>query len=198
MIVIADVAGLTNARNGRTHQTVSQPGAALMIPGITFLEPWDALDTFNCLNWAIGESRGVVYLRIHSSTVVSQGFVPHKRNINYYELTPYEEKPDAVIVASGLTVGLALNAVQLLAAEGICIRVINVVNPKALDRSFAGLVPTDRPLLTVYNGAPEVLSYSVSRALHGARAGYKGEMRSIGFHSGTTGTLEEPPRTFPS
>jgi transketolase len=192
MLIIADVAGLTNARNGSTHQTTGQSGAALMIPGITFLEPWDALDTFNCLNWAIGESRGVVYLRIHSSSVSIRD-EQTKRTIDYYEIDPISagKDPDAVIVASGLGVATALDARQILAGKDIHVRLINVVNPKSLDALFAEMIPTGRPLITVYNGAPEVLGYAVSASLHKARRGFTGSMRTLGFKKGTTGTLEE-------
>ena len=68
-VMIGDVSGLTNARNGRTHQTTGLTAGLLAMDGLTFLEPWDAEDTFLSLNWALGTSRGLVYIRVNSSPV---------------------------------------------------------------------------------------------------------------------------------
>jgi len=155
MVIIADLAGLTNSRNGRTHQTTGQPGAALMLPGLTFLEPWDAQDTFNCLNWAIGQSRGVVYLRIHSSSIPEIGNKSFaQRNLQYYVVRDGEEVPKIVVIASGIMVTSALIAAKTLADKGIPIRVINVINPKSLDQGFTDLIPSGASVLTLYNGVP--------------------------------------------
>jgi transketolase len=191
MIIIADVAGVTNARNGKTHQSASQPGAISMCEGVTFLEPWDLVDVFNCLNWAIGESRGIVYLRTHKATV-NVAAVSADRNIGYYEINPTPSPPNAVIVATGFMVTHALGARERLAGLGINARVLNVVNPKGLDDGrFIKLIPPGVPIVTVYNGVPEVLRTAVCTAVLNSGRNCMPKLRALGFYLGATGRLED-------
>lgn len=190
MIIIGDVAGITNSRNGKTHQTVGQPAALLAMEGLTFLEPWDATDTFACLNWALGESRRVVYIRVHSSPIVGAPDTQVKRSLSYYTVRESTCGPDLVIVGAGLTVDSCLMAADSLRSKGIHVRVVNVINPNALDEAFGNLIAGDKPVLTVYNGHPRVLRQAVADAL------LQGKVRpstldGIGFTIGNTGTFDE-------
>lgn len=190
IIIIGDVAGITNARNGKTHQTVGHPAALLAMEGLTFLEPWDATDTFACLNWALGESRRIVYIRVHSSLVEGKPDNKVKRTLTYYTVRDTGSDPDLVIVSAGLTIDSCLQVADYLQRENVHVRVINVINPNALDETFSSLITNGRPLLTVYNGHPRVLRQAVADAL------LQGHVRpsileGVGFTVGTTGTLEE-------
>jgi transketolase C-terminal domain/subunit len=187
MVIIGDVSGLTNSRNGRTHQSSGQPGALLMMPGISFLEPWDIEDTFNCLNWAIGESRGVVFIRIHSSTIKPIEVPEGVRNITWYVVHEPPSEPDLAIVTSGLTVGQAFEAVALLEKEGVMVRIINLINHKSLDQSFAKMIPNKKPLLTVYNGNSDVLRSNVAGAMMEFGLNIPSKIYGMGFDLGTTG-----------
>lgn len=190
MIILGDVSGITNARNGKTHQTVGQPAALLAMEGLTFLEPWDTVDTFACLNWALGESRRVVYIRIHSSAANGVPDVNTKRSLTYYTVRDSEVEPDLVLVGSGLTVDSCLAAADQLAMENVWVRVINVVNPNALDEAFGELVRSNRPVLSVYNGHPKVLRQAIADALLRGQA-RPSILEGIGFKLGNTGTFEE-------
>ena len=190
MVIIGDVSGLTNSRNGKTHQTSGQPGALLMMPGITLLEPWDVIDTFNCLNWAIGESRGIIFVRIHSSAVPLASSTI-KRNINWYVAHEPISEPDLAIVASGLTVGSALEAVRVLEKESVMVRIINLINHKGLDESFAKMIPNQKPLLTVYNGYSGVLQANVARSLLETGLNVPSKLVGLGFDFGTTGSTTD-------
>lgn len=191
MIIIGDVSGLTNSRNGKTHQTSGQPGALLMMPGITFLEPWDVNDVFNCLNWAIGESRGVVFIRIHSSNITPVQIPSDIRNINWYVVHDPIGEPDLTIIASGITVGSALEAAINLKKENVLARVINLINHKSLDQSFAKMISKQKPLLTVYNGHASVLQANVAKILLESYSNIPSKMIGLGFDFGTTGNLSE-------
>lgn len=191
MIIIGDVSGLTNSRNGRTHQTSGQPGALLMMPGVTFLEPWDVGDVFNCLNWAIGESRGVVFIRIHSSNTKPVQIPNNIRNISWYVVHEPIGDPDLTIVASGITVGSALEAANTMEKESVLVRVINLINHKGLDQSFAKMISNRKPLLTVYNGHASVLQANVAKILLESESNIPSKMVGLGFDFGTTGSLSE-------
>lgn len=190
MIIIGDVAGITNSRNGKTHQTVGQPAALLAMEGLTFLEPWDAADTFACLNWALGESRRVVYIRIHSSSIECVPDTQAKRSLSYYTVRESAHAPDLVIVGSGLTVDSCLAAADSLWSEKIHARVINVINPNALDEAFGNLIAEGKPVLTVYNGHPRVLRQAVADALLRGKA-RPSILDGVGFTIGNTGTFDE-------
>ncbi len=85
---------------------------------------------------------------------------------------------------------LGFQAADQLRTEGVQVRVINVVNPNALDEAFGNVIPDSRPVLTVYNGHQRVLRQAVADAL------LRGQVRpskldGIGFTVGNTGTFEE-------
>lgn len=190
MVIIGDVSGLTNSKNGKTHQSSGQPGALLMMPGISFLEPWDVIDTFNCLNWAIGESRGVVFIRIHSSDVKLVDTSNFVRNINWYVVHEPVLEPDLVIISSGLTVGESIEAANILERENIMVRVVNIINHKSLNNDFSRLIVGGKPVLTVYNGNTDVLRASVSMSLMEFGINIPSCIHGIGFDIGTTGDTE--------
>lgn len=190
MVIIGDVSGLTNSKNGRTHQSSGQPGALLMMPGVTFLEPWDVKDTFNCLNWAIGESRGVIFIRIHSSTIKPIQVSESVRNIDWYIVHEPPSQPDMAIVASGLTVGQAFQAAVILEKEGVMVRVFNLINHKSLKESFARVIPGRKPLLTVYNGHENVLKANVASVIMEYGCCIPSKIHGLGFDFGTTGDTE--------
>ncbi|MEK7649034.1 MAG: transketolase C-terminal domain-containing protein [Patescibacteria group bacterium] len=190
MIIIGDVAGITNARNGKTHQTVGHSAALLAMEGLTFLEPWDAIDTFACLNWALGESRRVVYIRIHSSRIEGKPDDKVKRTLTYYTVRDTDGDPDLVIVSAGFTIDSCLQVSDHLRKDGIQVRVINVINPNALNEAFGSLITNGRPLLTVYNGHPRILRQAVADALLQGHA-RPSVLEGVGFTIGTTGTFEE-------
>lgn len=194
LVIIADTAGLTNAQNGRTHQSSGQPGAILAMPGVTFLEPWDANDTFHCLNWAVGESRGPVYIRVHSSPVsvlVPQGI---ERNLESYIVWEPDGSAEATIVASGMTVSSALEAAM---QSTVRIRVINLVNHKSPGSSLLQGIEPGKPLLTVYNGHADVLLGNVAkRILELPNSHRPSVVRGLGFEFGTTGKVDDLKRCF--
>jgi transketolase len=188
-VILGDYAGLTNARNGSTHQSSSQPGAIMAMSKVKFLEPWDSVDLFNCLNWAIGESRGVVYLRLHSGSVPAHERTPsNSKSFGFYRLYG-DDNPDITLVSSGLTVGSCLQAAEQLSVQGVTSKVINVVDHRSLTESFVSELTSGKPVLTVYNGAPQFLQSNVSSAVMRCPTKIPSKVLGIGFDVGTTGHL---------
>ncbi len=190
MILLGNIAGITHARNGRTHQSIGQPAALLAMDDMTFLEPWDTTDLFACLNWALGESRGVVYIRIHSANITETPDDMAARTLTYYMVRD-AESPNIVLVASGMTVTSCIAAANQLASTGIRTRVVNVVNPRTLDDGFRSLIDPGKPVLTVYNGHPAILRQHVAGALLDSVAPIASRCHGIGFTQGTTGALKD-------
>ncbi|MDO8604279.1 MAG: transketolase C-terminal domain-containing protein [bacterium] len=196
-VILGDYSGLTNARNGSTHQSSSQPGAIMAMPKVTFLEPWDSVDLFNCLNWAIGESRGVVYIRIHSGPVAVHKRSPsNSKCTSFYRLFGDMENPDIVIVSSGFPVGDCLRAAEELSIQGISARVINIVDHRSLSEFFVAELSAGKPVLTVYNGSSQFLQSNVSSAVMRSPVRTPSRIEGVGFDLGTTGHLHDLVRHY--
>lgn len=195
VVIIGDIAGITNSKNGATHQAASQPGAILNIPKVTLLEPADVNDLFNCLNWSIGKSRGPIYIRIHNSNTEDLLFSSDKdyetKKLKYYKIKS-TDNVDLSIVASGFTAGHSVTAAKILDEYGIGTQVVNVVDQKSLDADFTRLLPAGRPVLTVYNGEPSILQSSVAKAIFEyGESNFPSRIIGHGFKIGTSGSLED-------
>ena len=123
-------AGLTVGEDGATHQCNEDIALMRTIPGMTIINPADAVEAKAAVKAAI-EFKGPVYLRF------GRYAVPTINSEDYtFELGRGVELcdgKDVSIVASGLTVHMALEAAELLKADGIGARVINIHTIKPID-----------------------------------------------------------------
>ncbi|MDQ5954329.1 MAG: Transket pyr protein [Patescibacteria group bacterium] len=188
-VIIGDCSGLTNAKNGSTHQTSSQPHAVSSIPGIIYLEPWDSFDMFNCLNWAIGKSRGLVYIR--SGRYNARYSNP---NSNVIVDKPYNypliknEKPELVIFGSGVVLSEALDACEILKKEGKIIDLINIVNHSELE-DVVKYINANTPVLFLYNGQANFITKNILHTLAKTPNVTLPKIYEVGFDLGQTGDL---------
>lgn len=193
MILMSEFSGLTQERNGKTHQSSGQPGVILTMPGAFFYEPADVRDLFNILNWSITHNPGLVYIRSHRADIdLLEREESDKKNIDYYVTFEEANRPDLVIVSSGYVVSEAVKAAKLLKKEaGKNVRVINMVNPKAIDKRFLELIEEDIPVLTVYNGNPKHLQFVVSSAVLEHTGKKPSKVAGHGFEFGATGRFKD-------
>ena len=126
-------AGITVGEDGATHQCNEDIALMRTIPGMTILNPADAVEARAAVKAAI-EMRGPVYLRF------GRYAVPVINDENYrFEIgrgVELRDGKDVSIVATGLTVSMALEAAELLAADGISARVINIHTIKPIDEGL--------------------------------------------------------------
>lgn len=198
-IIFSERAGITQERNGSTHQTVGQPGAVLTMPDIYFKEPGDVKDLYNVLNWFFTQNPGWVYLRTHSNKVnLFDRESRDDKNINFYVVHDEAENPDVVLVSSGLTLPHALEAAKKLRTEeNIKARVINVIDPKSLDGGFCDLLTDRAPVYTVYNGSPVVLQMAVAKTvMENPEKPRPSKIVGYGFLKGTSAKVPELERLF--
>ena len=189
--VIGDISGLTNSRNGKTHQTSSHPIAISSIPNLIFLEPADVLDTFNCLNWAIGKSRGIVYIRIYNYNCENIDINYEKRNINYYVAHGSIINCDIVVVSSGLTVISSISAAKILYEKcNIKVCVVNVINIKSLDFNFYKYL-SNKKILAPYNGSPDFIGSYIASGFFKHKLQPPQCIDSLGFNFGDTGSTDD-------
>ncbi|MBR7151008.1 MAG: transketolase family protein [Clostridia bacterium] len=127
-------AGITVGEDGATHQCNEDLALMRTIPGMTVVNPSDAVEAKAAVEAALN-TEGPFYLRFgrYAVPVIND-------NADYrFELGKgvlLAEGSDVTLVATGIMVAMALEAKELLAAEGISARVINIHTIKPIDREI--------------------------------------------------------------
>ena len=127
-------AGITVGEDGATHQCLEDIALMRTIPGMTIVNPADDTEARAAVEAAMTH-KGPMYMRFGRLAVP----VLFDKNSYKFELgkgAVLADGKDVTIVASGLTVGLALEARELLANEGISARVINIHTIKPIDKDI--------------------------------------------------------------
>ncbi len=125
-------AGITVGEDGATHQCNEDIAVMRTIPGMTIINPSDATEAYAAVEAAINYY-GPVYMRFGRFAVPNlTGEMPGYK----FELgkgVTMREGKDVTLVATGYMVHVALEAAELLAAEGIDARVLNIHTIKPID-----------------------------------------------------------------
>ena len=127
-------AGITVGEDGASHQCLEDIALMRVIPGMTVICPADDIETKAAVRAAC-ELDGPVYLRTGRA-----GVPVFNDNPDYkFEIgkgIQLKEGGDVSIVATGLMVNSALEAAELLAADGIKADVINIHTIKPIDKDI--------------------------------------------------------------
>ena len=125
-------AGITVGEDGATHQCNEDIAIMRTIPGMVIVNPADANEAIHATEAALLHN-GPVYLRFGRYAVPNfTADIPDYK----FELgkgVRYTEGTDVTIVATGLMVAFAMEAVETLRAEGISAEVINIHTIKPID-----------------------------------------------------------------
>ncbi|MBU5419461.1 transketolase family protein [Acetanaerobacterium sp. MSJ-12] len=127
-------AGITVGEDGATHQCNEDIALMRTIPGMVVINPADDVEAKAAVEAAINYY-GPVYLRFGRLAVPVVNTDPNYK----FELgkgVQLRDGSDLTIVATGLEVSEALQAAEMLAAEGISARVINIHTIKPIDRDI--------------------------------------------------------------
>jgi transketolase len=127
--------------DGPTHQPVEQTATLRMIPNMSVWRPCDAVESAVAWKYAVERRNGP------TTMIFSRQNLPHqKRDATQmanvakggYVLSEAEGgKPQAVIIATGSEVGLAMEAQKLLAAKGKKVRVVSMPSTDAFEAQDA-------------------------------------------------------------
>ena len=127
-------AGITVGEDGATHQCNEDIALMRTIPGMTIINPSDAVEAKAAVEAALS-TEGPFYLRFGRYAVPTINDTPdYKFEVGKGVLVA--EGSDVTLVATGLMVSMALEAREMLAAEGISARVINIHTIKPIDREI--------------------------------------------------------------
>ncbi|QPW57475.1 transketolase family protein [Clostridium botulinum] len=129
--VCATHAGITVGEDGASHQSVEDISLMRSIPNMTVINPSDAVETEAVIR-AIAEYNGPCYVRLGRAAVETIN-----DNADYkFEIgkgITLREGKEATIIATGIMVEAALEAYNMLAEEGIKVKVINIHTIKPID-----------------------------------------------------------------
>lgn len=128
--ICASHAGLTLGEDGATHQILEDIGMMKMLPGMTVINPCDYNQT-KAATIAIADHEGPVYLRFGRPKVPN--FTPVDQKFEIGKALKLIDGTDVSIFATGHLVWKALEAVKVLAQDGISAEVINIHTIKPLD-----------------------------------------------------------------
>jgi len=127
-------AGITVGEDGASHQCNEDIALMRAIPGMVVMCPADDIEAKAAVK-AAAEYVGPVYMRFgRAACPVINDRPDYKFEIG--KGTVVREGKDITIVATGICVGNALEAADMLAAEGISAEVINICTIKPLDEEL--------------------------------------------------------------
>ena len=127
-------AGISVGEDGATHQCNEDIALMRTIPGMVVINPSDDVEAKAAVR-AAAEYEGPVYLRFGRLAVpVINDEATYKFEMG--KGVTLREGKDVTIVATGLCVSSAMEAAELLAAEGVSAKVINIHTIKPLDEEL--------------------------------------------------------------
>jgi len=134
-------AGITVGEDGATHQCNEDIALMRTIPGMTIVNPCDTVEAKAALEAAI-TTDGPFYLRFgRAATPILNDNADYRFELG--KGVQLADGTDVTIIATGLMVALALEARELLAAEGISARVVNIHTIKPIDRDIIAKAVAD-------------------------------------------------------
>ena len=133
--VVGSHGGVSVGEDGATHQCIEDFALMREIPGMLVLCPCDGHEMTQAVK-ALLDYEGPAYMRLaRSATEIFTDEIPGY----HFELgkgITLADGKDVTIIAVGIMVGMALKAREILAAEGISARVINMHTIKPLDETL--------------------------------------------------------------
>ena len=127
-------AGITVGEDGATHQCIEDFALMRAIPGMTVINPADAVEAKAAVEAAINFV-GPVYMRFGRYAVpVINDNADYKFEIG--KGVEMKDGSDITIVATGMMVSMALEAAEALNDKGISVRVVNIHTLKPIDKDI--------------------------------------------------------------
>ena len=125
--------GISVGEDGASHQCCEDFALMRAIPGMTVMCPADDVEARKMVKAAY-EMTGPVYMRFGRAATP----VFHNENYEFQigkgELI--EDGKDIAVIATGIMVAAAMEAAEILKAEGVSVRVINMATIKPLDENM--------------------------------------------------------------
>ena len=122
--------GMSDSYDGASHHAITDMAFVRSIPGMTLISVCDPVETEKAV-FAAAKHNGPVYLRL--SRAEAPYIFDDSYNFEIGKGVELKEGKDVTIVATGYMVHKALEAAQLLKAEGIDAGVVNIHTVEPID-----------------------------------------------------------------
>ncbi len=132
--VAATHAGITVGEDGATHQAIEDIALMRAVPNMRVVVPADARETAQAVRYLAESQSGPTYLRLGRLAV--EDALPEDYRFELGKGCLLREGSAAAIIACGLMVQEALQAAEMLAAEGISVAVVDMATIKPLDEEL--------------------------------------------------------------
>jgi transketolase len=124
--------GLSDFGDGKTHQSIEDANIIKAIPGMTVLNPVDAVEVRKMMEVLVSH-KGPAYIRINRNDLPVYTSPEGEYRIGkMYPVPGPSGAMDAVIFATGAMVWQSVEAAETLRKEGIAVQIINVSTLKPL------------------------------------------------------------------
>jgi len=149
--------------DGPTHQPVEQLAALRAIPGLTVIRPADATETAQAWKVALRKQDGptALILSRQKLPIINRDIYPSASQLSRgaYVLAETEKNPQAIILATGSEISIAMSAVKSLSEKGIAVRLVSLPSFELLEsqaRAYIDeiLLPHVKPCVVVEAGIP--------------------------------------------
>ena len=131
--IAATHAGLTVGEDGATHQSIEDLALMRSLPNMTVISPADGVETKKAIR-AAALHEGPVYLRLGRMAVETIFDEDYEFEIGKGKIL--REGTDVAIIATGIMVGEALKAAEVLEKDGINAMVVNIHTIKPIDEDI--------------------------------------------------------------
>ncbi|MBT8609285.1 transketolase [Polynucleobacter paneuropaeus] len=160
--------------DGPTHQSVEHVASLRLIPNLMVWRPCDTSET--AVAWASAVERkhgpsALIFSRQNCPFVARNAQQIKDIARGGYVIRASKAKPDAVIMATGSEVGLALQTAERLEKEGVAIRVVSIPSTTVFDQQDAAykasVLPAGIPRIAVEAGVSDFWWKYACSAVHG-------------------------------
>jgi transketolase len=146
--------------DGPTHQSIEHAASLRLIPNLDVWRPADTTET--TVAWTVAlqnANRPTALLLSRQALAYTPKTALDTIARGAYVLAGGDEEPDAVVIATGSEVQLAIQAREQLAADGLAVRVVSMPSTTTFDRQDrdykAEVLPADVPRIAVEAGVTD-------------------------------------------
>jgi transketolase len=157
--------------DGPTHQPIEHLAMLRLTPNMDVWRPCDTVESVVAWASAVERTEGptsLVFSRQNASFQQRSAEAAESIWRGAYILVEPAARPRAVIVATGAEVSLAVSAQQLLAQEGVAVRVVSMPSTNVFDRQDEAyrkrVLPADLPCVAVEAGVSDFWRKYVGRS----------------------------------
>jgi len=144
-----DRAGLVGA-DGETHQGVFDISFLRHIPNMVLMMPKDENEGQHMVKTALEYNDGPIAMRYPRGNGLGVEMDAEMKALPIGSWEVIREGNDAVILTFGTTIGMALDAAEQLAEQGISVRVVNARFIKPMDEAMLhDIMKSEMPILTI-------------------------------------------------